>query len=850
MASDLKLRIMLNAIDRVTAPLRQIQRQTSEASKALKGAREKLKTLGEAQKQINGFRELKQGLTSTQRALQDARTRAQLLGQTLAQTQNPTRAMRREFEQAKRALQQLKQQETLQTQQLQHMRQRMNAAGLSTRALADHERRLRQDILNANQQMERQRQRLEALTRQQQRLTRASQQYRRHQQSLGNVAGKGAAATASGGAALYAGARFMTPGVEFDASMSRVQAITRLDTTSDDLRSLRQQSRALGSSTRFTAVESADAQGYLGMAGFDPAAIKAAMPDMLDLASAGGTDLAQTADIASNILSGLGLKADEMGRLGDVLVGTFTRSNTNLQMLGETMKYAAPMARTYGVELETAAAMAGKLGDAGLQGSMGGTALSAIMNRLAAPPKAARKALALLAIDTADANGNLRQMPDILKEIHDKTQAMGTAQKGGLFKAIAGEEAVKGLAQLVDQAGSGELQTLISTLRQAQGESAKTSKVMSDNLKGDLTSLSSAWQDLGIELQEQQDGPLRELVHSFVEIIRSIKRWANENPALAGSLVKMVGISAALAVVLGSIVVAVASVLLPFITLRLLFAHLGIRLPGLITLLWNLGKTVLPFVAKAVIGLGRAVMLNPIGLALTAIAGAAYLIYQNWDAVKSYFSATWQEITAGFNAGVGGVLTVLANFSPLGLVYQAFAGVLQYLSVDMPKRFTEFGSMIIDGLINGLRAGLGLLRDTLVGISDSTVGWFKERLGIHSPSKVFAELGGFTMAGLSQGLEAGMSGPLSMMTSLTQQLKAAGSHGFSPRLAPALTVDNRPPLVGSPGLVQDSHDTYEIIINPTSGMDPQAIGRAVRTELERIEREKAARRRGRLTDLE
>ena len=850
MASDLKLRIMLNAIDRVTAPLRQIQRQTSEASKALKGAREKLKTLGEAQKQINGFRELKQGLTSTQRALQDARTRAQLLGQTLAQTQNPTRAMRREFEQAKRALQQLKQQETLQTQQLQHMRQRMNAAGLSTRALADHERRLRQDILNANQQMERQRQRLEALTRQQQRLTRASQQYRRHQQSLGNVAGKGAAATASGGAALYAGARFMTPGVEFDASMSRVQAITRLDTTSDDLRSLRQQSRALGSSTRFTAVESADAQGYLGMAGFDPAAIKAAMPDMLDLASAGGTDLAQTADIASNILSGLGLKADEMGRLGDVLVGTFTRSNTNLQMLGETMKYAAPMARTYGVELETAAAMAGKLGDAGLQGSMGGTALSAIMNRLAAPPKAARKALALLAIDTADANGNLRQMPDILKEIHDKTQAMGTAQKGGLFKAIAGEEAVKGLAQLVDQAGSGELQTLISTLRQAQGESAKTSKVMSDNLKGDLTSLSSAWQDLGIELQEQQDGPLRELVHSFVEIIRSIKRWANENPALAGSLVKMVGISAALAVVLGSIVVAVASVLLPFITLRLLFAHLGIRLPGLVTLLWNLGKTVLPFVAKAVIGLGRAVMLNPIGLALTAIAGAAYLIYQNWDAVKSYFSAAWQEITAGFNAGVGGVLTVLANFSPLGLVYQAFAGVLQYLGVDMPKRFTEFGSMIIDGLINGLRAGLGLLRDTLVGISDSTVGWFKERLGIHSPSKVFAELGGFTMAGLSHGLEAGMSGPLSMMTSLTQQLTAVGSHGFSPRLAPALTVDNRPPLVGSPGLVQDSHDTYEIIINPTSDMDPQAIGRAVRTELERIEREKAARRRGRLTDLE
>jgi TP901 family phage tail tape measure protein len=180
------------------------------------------------------------------------------------------------------------------------------------------------------------------------------------------------------------------------------------------------------------------------MAGFDPKAIKAAMPGMLDLASAGGSELAETADIASNIMSGLGLGAAEMDKLGDVLVGTFTRSNTNLRMLGETMKYAAPMAKTYGVDLETAAAMAGKLGDAGLQGSMGGTALSSIMNRLAAPPKAAEKALEKLNIKTADANGNLRAMPDILKEIYDKTKGMGTAVRGGLLKDIAGEEAVKG----------------------------------------------------------------------------------------------------------------------------------------------------------------------------------------------------------------------------------------------------------------------------------------------------------------------------------------------------------------------------------------------------------------------
>ncbi|NYS35697.1 phage tail tape measure protein, partial [Streptococcus danieliae] len=143
------------------------------------------------------------------------------------------------------------------------------------------------------------------------------------------------------------------------------------------------------------------------------------MPGMLALAKAGRADLADTADIASNILSGLGMQANEMGRLGDVLTATFGNSNTNLQMLGETMKYAAPIAKTYAVDLETVSAMAGKLGDAGIQGSMGGTALSAIMNRLAAPPKAAAKALEALGITTADAAGNMRPMPDILKDVYD-----------------------------------------------------------------------------------------------------------------------------------------------------------------------------------------------------------------------------------------------------------------------------------------------------------------------------------------------------------------------------------------------------------------------------------------------
>jgi hypothetical protein len=298
-----------------------------------------------------------------------------------------------------------------------------------------------------------------------------------------------------------------------------------------------------------------------------------------------------------------------------------------------------------------------------------------------------------------------------------------------------------------------------------------------------------------------------------------------------------------------------------------MFARMGVQLPSLIGLLWKLGKIVLPFVGKALLMIGRALMLNPIGLAMTALAGAAYLIYQNWDAVKLYFISAWAEIKVGFSSGIRGILTTLANFSPIGLIYQAFAGVLSYLGVDLPKRFTEFGNLIVNGLVNGLFAGMGQIKGAITSIGDSTIGWFKEKLDIHSPSRVFAELGGFTMAGLAQGLEAGQIDPLRTITRIGKQIASEGQRALGamagslgaiglppmPIAATAFTtlsVDDRSPISPAPVSAYDSHDNYEINIHPTPGMDVQAIGRAVRAELTRIASEKSARNRSKLSDLE
>lgn len=850
MANDLRLRVLLNAIDRVSAPLRGIQRQSIEAAKALKLTRDKLKALNDSQKQIARFQELRNGLGQTRTQLQAARLATQKLGQQMAATQTPSKALQRDFLQAQQALRRLTVQGQTETRNLRELRQRLGAAGIGTRTLATDQQRLAERIRTANRLAEEQARRLDTLTRRQRRLAEATRIYQRGQQAAGNLAAKGVAGIAGGGAALYAGARMLAPGVEFDASMSRVQAITRLDTGSEEITDLRNQARELGATTKFTGVEAANAQGFLGMAGFDPKSIKAAMPGMLNLAAAGGAELAETADIASNIMSGLGMEASQMGRLGDVLVATFTRSNTNLQMLGETMKYAAPMAKTYGVSLETAAAMAGKLGDAGMQGSMGGTALSSIMNRLAAPPKAAAKALAKLNIKTKDAKGNLRDLPTILKEIYDKTARMGTAVKGGIFKAIAGEEAVKGMAQLVNQAGIGELQKLIATLENQRDEAARTAFVMSDNLKGDLTELASAWQDLGIELEEQQDGLLRNLVKSITGIIRAVKTWARENPALSTALVKTAGIIAILIVACGTLFLAVAGLMLPFIGLRYVLALVGIQLPGLIGMLWNLGKKVLPFVGRALLILGRALLANPIIAAITAIGTAAYLLYEHWDVVGPYFESLWADIKKFFSGGTANVIQTLADFSPHRVLYRSMGKMLSYLGIELPASFTEFGVMMMDGLANGIASKLGDLQDGIIHVGKSMGGWFKETLGIQSPSRVFAELGGFTMAGLAQGIEAGAQGALAAVSKVGKQLTLAGGLVLGGTALPALAIDNRPPLSTSASATKDSHDTYEINIHATPGMDAHAVARAVREELSRVERDRGASRRSRLTDLE
>jgi len=843
MARDLRLQVLLSAVDKATGPLKKISGGSIGAARALKETRDRLKQLQTQQRDVSSFRTMANASKQTGDQLKRSQDRVRELSRQLGATAAPTKQLSDEFRRAVREAQGLKSKHQEQQRELHGLRTRLNDAGISTRNLSEHERRLRTDLASTNTTLKRQEEALRRVTQQQQRLQRANAQYQKTRQVAGSMAGSGARGMAVGGGGLYAASRLLGPGVEFDTTMSRVQALSRLDKGDERLSMLRTQSRELGAKTLFTSTQVAEGQAFLAMAGFDPEKIRDSMAGILDVAKAGNMEIGETADIASNILTGLNLQADQMDRVADVLTGAFTRSNTSISTLGETMKYAAPGASQFGIDLETVAAMAAKLGDAGIQGSMGGTGIRRIISRLAAPNKAAREALEKLGVSAQDAQGNMRNLPEVLSDIYKASRDMGDIERGSLWKAIAGETGANAMGILVDQAGGNQLQELIAILQTNQGEAAQVAAIMADNFAGDWDQLKSAWADVGIELFEQQDGSFREMVRNLTAVVRGIGAWIRENPELAGQIIKVVLAVAALTAGMGALTLMLASILGPFAVVRYAMTLFGIKSLGAVAVIKKLGA--------AFLWLGRALMLNPIGLAVTAIIAGAYLIYRNWDKVVPFFQELWAELREGVSGGLAGIGGLILNWSPLGMFYRAFAGVMNYFGIDLPSRFTEFGGMLMSGMVQGIKSGLGSVREAITGAGDQAIGWFKDKLGIRSPSRVFAALGDDTMAGLRVGLQRSQNGPLGTVLETGKQLAKAGALALGIGGAgQALAIDSRPALQAGQAPIVVQGDTITIQITAASGSNSAELESMINRVLDQRERGKAARIRSALYDTD
>lgn len=572
-----------------------------------------------------------------------------------------------------------------------------------------------------NRQLDEQRRRLNAVTR-------AQGQYAKSKELRNKLATGGAVATASGAGFLYGASRLMAPGFQFDEGMSGVQALTRLDKNSPQLAMLREQAKALGASTAYTSTDVASGQKFLAMAGFTPEAIKAALGGVLNMGLAGDMDLGEASDIGSNVLTQFQLKAGEMNRVSDVLTATFTRSNTDLRQLGETMTYAGPIAAQLGVSLESMAAMAGTMADNGIRGSMAGTSLRAGLSRMVAPVGKGQAALDKLGVSVKDASGKLRDADEILKDVGKSMRKFDQASQIRMKKDIFGEEAMVGMGAVIDAVMNGRYDTLKTANMGAEGEADKNAKVKIDNLPGDIRQLDSAWEALRIAISESVDEPLRKLTQTVTDFITRIKNWTEEHKGLTKVLTLGAMAIATLVTALGALALAAAAVIVPFAAMRLsLFMLTGAQGFG--------GLMVAGSNAINLIGGGFSLLLSPVGLFVAAIVAAGVLIYQYWEPIKAFFSGFWDGFTSALTPIGVAFSATFAPFAPIfdgisnavSKVWNWFKELLSpvQLSTEELKSCTEAGQMFGEVVGKAISALFFPIQQVAKGL-----GWILEKLGV------------------------------------------------------------------------------------------------------------------------
>ena len=312
----------------------------------------------------------------------------------------------------------------------------------------------------------------------------------------------------------------------FGQSMSTVKAVT--GATEEQFEGLSDEARRLGAITRFSASQAADGMVYLARAGFDAEQSLKAIEGTLKLAQAGALDLAASADIASNVLTGFGLVPEAINRVADVLAYTANSSNTSVLQLGEAMSYAASNARALDVSVEDASAVIGILGNVGIQGSRAGTVFNGILRNLSGVAPKAQRALAKYGLTMEDVDIKSRGMIPVLETLAERQISFADAVS--LFQARNAGGA-QGVLMQIDL-----LKKLADANREAEGTADNIATIMDDNVNGAILRLNSAWEELLLTLNDV--GWMTGFMDGLADAIRAIdtliERFATFSDQLDG----------------------------------------------------------------------------------------------------------------------------------------------------------------------------------------------------------------------------------------------------------------------------------------------------------------------------
>lgn len=334
---------------------------------------------------------------------------------------------------------------------------------------------------------------------------------------LGNVVKT--AAVGIGGAMVAIGGYAIKVGSDFESAMSNVAAIS--GATGDDLQMLKDTAQEMGATTQFSATEAANALSYMALAGWDANQSASALPGVLNLAAASGMELASASDMVTDYMSAFGMSCEQSGYFADMLAYAQSNANTTAELLGESYKNCAANMAAAGQDVETTTSLLAMMANQGLKGSEAGTALAAVMRDLTAKMSDGAIKIGDTSVAVQDANGNYRDLTDILQDVESATNGMGDAEKAAALSSTFTADSIKGL-NLILNAGVSNAADFENQLRNSGGTAENMANVMNDNLAGAMKSLQSRAETFGNAIYESFSVQLKDAVNTAADALGSL----------------------------------------------------------------------------------------------------------------------------------------------------------------------------------------------------------------------------------------------------------------------------------------------------------------------------------------
>ena len=409
---------------------------------------------------------------------------------------------------------------------------------------------------------------------------------------------------------------------DFEAAMSKVAAVS--GATGSNLEALTKKAREMGSKTKFSASEAAEAMNYMAMAGWKTEDMLSGIEGVMNLAAASGEDLATTSDIVTDALTAFGLSAQDSGHFADVLAAASSNANTNVSMMGETFKYCAPIAGALGFSVEDTAEAIGLMANAGIKSTQAGTSLRTIMTNLSGEVKICGENIGEVTVATTNADGSMRDLSDILADCRTAFSGLSESEKAAAAESLVGKNAMSGFLALMN-AGEGDIAKLSGAIANCNGAAQSMADTMNNNLEGQLTILKSQLQELAISFGEILLPAVKKIVgwvQGFIDVLNSLPDGVKE------TIVTVALVAAALGpvlIIIGKIITAVGTIMT--------------IVPKVVG--------VIKAVKTAFLALNATMLANPIVLIIAAIAAlvAAFIyLWNNCDEFRQFWIDLWENI--------------------------------------------------------------------------------------------------------------------------------------------------------------------------------------------------------------